>query len=84
MLKVLIILGGIYFIYRHFKSKMLDGMGMDSGSEPQRGAADDVMVQDPECGVYFPLREGVSARINGKTVNFCSTECRDAFLKKQG
>ena len=82
MLKVLIILGGIYFIYRHFKAKMLDGM--DGGPSSQGGQADDVMVQDPECGVYFPLREGVPAKVNGQTVHFCSAACRDAYVKKKG
>ena len=80
MLKILIIVGGIYIIYRHFKSKMLSEMDTGASAGPQQ--ADDVMVQDPECGVYFPLREGVPAKINGNTVHFCSAACRDAYLKK--
>ncbi|WP_300673803.1 hypothetical protein [Desulfoluna sp.] len=83
MVKILIILAVIYFGYRHLKNKMLGDMGMD-GSQGNAGQAstDDVMVQDPECGVYFPLREGVPGLVNGKNVNFCSTKCRDAYMKK--
>ena len=82
-MKVLIILAIIYFVYRHFKGKMLESMGSanDSCSRAQ-GSADDVMVQDPECEIYFPLRDGVPGMVNGKSINFCSTECRDAYMKK--
>lgn len=82
-MKILIILAIIYFVYRHFKNKMLEGMDM-GGGQRKKGptSADDVMVQDPECGVYFPLREGVPGRVNGESLNFCSTECRDAHMKK--
>jgi len=83
VLKVLIILAIIYFGYRHLKNKMLGDMGAGGGQNGTRqGHADDVMVQDPECGVYFPLREGVPGMVNGETLNFCSTTCRDAYLKK--
>lgn len=82
MIKVLIILAIIYFGYRHLKNKMLGDMGMGDQRGSAQGKADDVMVQDPECGVYFPLREGVPGNVGGKTVNFCSTKCRDAYMKK--
>ncbi|BCS94683.1 hypothetical protein DSLASN_03150 [Desulfoluna limicola] len=82
-MKVLIILAIIYFVYRHFKNKMLGDTGM-AGGQSQKGptSADDVMIQDPECGVYFPLREGVPCNLNGESLSFCSTECRDAYMKK--
>jgi hypothetical protein len=81
--KILIILAIIYFVYRHFKNKMLGDMSMGGGQHTKGPtSADDVMVQDPECGVYFPLREGVPGMINGDSVNFCSTACRDAHMKK--
>lgn len=81
MIKVLIILGVIYYIYRQLKAKMLGDMGGGPQGTASRNT-DDVMVQDPECGVYFPLRERVAGVVNGESVNFCSTECRDAYMKK--
>lgn len=82
-MKILIILAIIYFVYRHFKNKMLGDMGMDGGQRQKEPTnADDVMIQDPECGVYFPLREGVPGMVNGESLKFCSTKCRDAHMKK--
>ncbi len=44
------------------------------------GEIDDVMIKDPYCQVYFPKREGVHLRENGKDLYFCSPDCRDKFL----
>ncbi len=82
-MKGLIILAIIYFVYRHLKEKMLDSIQPSEGSRSEGPeSTDDVMIQDPECGVYFPLRDGVPGRIQGKTINFCSIQCRDAYMKK--
>jgi YHS domain-containing protein len=41
---------------------------------------DDVMVKDPFCQTYIPKRDGIRQTIDGKTVFFCSTQCRDKYL----
>jgi uncharacterized protein len=41
---------------------------------------DDVMIQDPVCGAYFPESRAVFLKANGETLRFCSTECRDRYL----
>lgn len=41
---------------------------------------DDVMVKDPFCQTYIPKRDGIRQVIDGKTVFFCSTDCRDKYL----
>jgi YHS domain-containing protein len=41
------------------------------------------MVKDPQCEVFFPKNEAVRARIGGRDLFFCSTECRDKFLENQ-
>ncbi|MBW1728928.1 MAG: hypothetical protein JRI63_11780 [Deltaproteobacteria bacterium] len=46
------------------------------------GEIDDVMIKDPFCEIYFPKKDGVHLRINGKDLYFCSKECRDKFLEK--
>ncbi len=38
------------------------------------------MVQDPVCGIYISSRGSVTAIKNGKTIHFCSEECRQRFL----
>jgi YHS domain-containing protein len=42
---------------------------------------DDVMIQDPFCEIYFPKKDGVHLRINGKDLYFCSEDCRDKYLE---
>jgi YHS domain-containing protein len=35
--------------------------------------------QDPVCGVFVTRGDAVSARMGGKQVYFCSTECREKY-----
>jgi len=39
------------------------------------------MVQDPQCGNYFPASDGISANIAGKRHYFCSKKCRNLYRK---
>lgn len=74
----------IYLLYRALKNVM--GIGSNSGGRhelprpPER--IDDLMVQDPYCGVYFPRKEGHRLSYRGKDLLFCSLECREKFLKE--
>jgi len=80
-MRYLIILGLIYFAYRALKSWMLPGgPSKTKVSREPAGEIDDVMVKDPYCEVYFPKRNGVHLKIDGKDLYFCSTECRDKFI----
>ena len=80
-MRFLIILGLIYFVYRAIKSWMLQGGPPKTKvSSEAAGEIDDVMVKDPYCEVYFPKRNGVHLKIDGKDLYFCSTECRDKFI----
>jgi YHS domain-containing protein len=40
---------------------------------------DEKMVIDPHCHVYIPKREAITAKIAGKTVYFCSKECKEKY-----
>jgi hypothetical protein len=42
---------------------------------------DGVMLQDPQCKVYFVKSSGVELKANGESLFFCSTQCRDDYLK---
>ena len=44
---------------------------------------DDVMIQDPVCGVYFPQSSAVVLNTDGEVLRFCSTECRDRYLAER-
>ena len=82
-MRLLILLGIIYLCYRVLKSWMLQG-GSPKKTVFNTTAAqmDDVMIKDPFCEIYFPKKDGVHLRTNGKDLYFCSTECRDKFVEK--
>lgn len=82
MLRLLIIAGLIYFLYRAINSwltKHISGTG-ESADNRNSGEIDDIMVKDPQCQVYFPKRKAVRMTTNGQELFFCSAECRDKYL----
>jgi uncharacterized protein len=72
-----------YLAYRVVKSWLMRSLQSPGKSDTHNPEIDDVMVKDPECGIYFPRREGVELRQGGQTYLFCSTACRDKFVEKQ-
>lgn len=46
---------------------------------PEKTAAGEEMVQDPQCGTYVPRSLALEQVIEGKTCYFCSEKCRDAY-----
>ena len=42
----------------------------------------DVMVQDPSCETYIPLRDAKRKVFRGKAYYFCSKECLEKFEKE--
>lgn len=40
------------------------------------------MVLDPECGTYVPRNDAVKTQFKGKTLYFCSPDCRDKHQKR--
>lgn len=46
---------------------------------PEKTAAGEEMVQDPQCGTYVPRSLALEQVIDGKTCYFCSEKCRDAY-----
>ena len=41
---------------------------------------DDVMIKDPQCGTYFPRRDGIVLKSKEGDLLFCCPECRDKYL----
>ena len=85
ILLILFVLG--YLLFRMLKSLLggrpgthRSGVGGPSSRATQ---IDDVMVQDPQCGIYFSKREGVELAREGQTLYFCSPECRDRFVESR-
>ncbi len=83
-MKLLILLAIAYLGYKALKSWMLQNTAMGKTvSQKATGEIDDVMVKDPFCEVYFPKRNGVHLRMEGKDLYFCSTRCRDGFVQQK-
>lgn len=40
------------------------------------------MVRDPQCGVFLPRNDALSAVVRGERHYFCSERCRKEFGKK--
>ena len=48
----------------------------------EKTARGEEMVRDPECGTYVPRSDAIKAQLEGKTLYFCSTDCRDKHQKR--
>jgi YHS domain-containing protein len=59
---------------------MQSGLTKNSVSGKTVQEIDDEMIKDPVCDIYFPKKDGVHLRFNGKDHYFCSTACRDKFV----
>ena len=47
--------------------------------------AQDLLVEDPVCGILLPKQQAVRLRQDGRTYYFCSESCCDAFISgKEG
>ena len=80
-MKLLIILVVGYFCYRAMKNWMMSGSPPpDEVSSASAGEIDDVMIQDPVCGVYFPKGSSVGLQYKGEELFFCSQECKAKFI----
>ena len=78
MIRLLIIAGLIYFLYRKYQAWSRSLASKRSNPEE---VIEDIMVQDPYCETYFPKREGVPLRMDGKDLLFCSRKCRDNYAE---
>ena len=84
MIKILILLGVGYLLYRAMKSWMFpDARPPKNVSAKRAGQIDDVMIKDPYCETYFPRRDAVHLNLSGNDLYFCSKECRDKYMARQ-
>lgn len=85
MIRLLIFAALFYFCYRLLKGP-IGSMLKDKlkpSDEEDSSLADAELIKDPQCGAYFMKQKGIEARVEGKTLHFCSRECRDKFLESR-
>jgi hypothetical protein len=74
----------LYLGYRALKGWMAKSLPpQQPGGELDARTADDIMLKDPFCGVYFPKHQGVRLVHEGQELHFCSAQCRDGFILKK-
>jgi len=73
-----------YILYRVVKSLLLPS-SQKSGKQvdPRTGTITDEMVSDPHCHVYIPKHDAIKTKVGGKTLYFCSKECKKKYLQEQ-
>jgi uncharacterized protein len=80
-MKLLILLVVGYLCYRAMKNWLLAASSRENVRSNVAGEIDDVMIQDPVCGVYFPKRNGIGLQYKGEERFFCSQECKTKFVE---
>jgi YHS domain-containing protein len=61
---------------RTFKAQAFEGQDQKPLSDRKVSE----MVRDPVCGVYIAPNEALSVVDKGRTVHFCSSECRQQYM----
>ncbi|MFO7964683.1 MAG: hypothetical protein R6U50_12225 [Desulfobacterales bacterium] len=85
MIRILLILLLLYLAYLAVRMLMVKfGRSSQWGPGKELGKIDDIMIKDPYCQVYFPKKDGVHLREDGKDLYFCSTDCRDKYIEQKG
>ena len=81
MIRFIILAVVVYIFYRALKSWMFPAQeSSKSVSGKEAGQIDDVMIKDPFCEAYFPKRNAVHLKFEGKDLYFCSTACKEQFI----
>jgi len=84
-MRLLILMGLAYIGYRAVKSWLARGpLSSSNAGDEISGRIDDVMVKDPSCETYIPKRNSIQLELKGKTLYFCSAECRDSYVEQNG
>ena len=78
-----------YLIYRVLKSFQIaprqrpeERFPGQRPPDPETGGVED-LIQDPQCGVFFPRSQGVSASVEGRVLYFHNKECRDRYTQSR-
>ena len=80
MIRIIVLLALAYLVYRLLKGWIRGRMIPGRMNPKEAGRIDDVMIKDPQCGVYFPQRDGVVFKSEGRELLFCSQKCRDRYI----
>jgi YHS domain-containing protein len=73
----------VIWLLRNILRSLFSGMNAQVATKPVRPvppvSAGGELKKDPVCGTYVSADTSVTKRINGQTVHFCSSACRDKY-----
>ncbi|MCW5200945.1 YHS domain-containing protein [Desulfobulbus sp. F4] len=80
----LLILGGLLYVFwrllrRQLRDRIQAEFLQQQKEQEKDEAAEDMLVEDPACGILIPKQQAVRLRQDGRTYYFCSESCCDAF-----
>lgn len=78
MIRLILYLLGAYIAYRLLRAWIAPRGNTRRVDSDTVGRIDDVMIKCPQCGSYFPRRDGIELRRPEGDLRLCSPKCRDA------
>ena len=76
----IIILGVLFFIlYWIIKGIFSRPAEKIAGKRGTHIGTEEIMVKDPECGIYVPKSDAITSSLGGQSLYFCSEECLDRY-----
>jgi YHS domain-containing protein len=82
MIRIIVLTILLFILYWIIKGIFLRPSGRIEGKRKTHIGSEEVMVKDPECGVYIPRNDAIATSINGQSLYFCSEECLDRYRLK--
>lgn len=82
MFQLLVLAAVVYALYRWLRRGAAPLRRDRAAARPPAPGPVEEMVQDPACGTWVPLSQAVVLTQGGATRYFCSSECRDKYLKE--
>ncbi|MBU0674377.1 MAG: YHS domain-containing protein [Proteobacteria bacterium] len=69
----------LYIFYRLIRGGISSKADHDKNSTDS--TAQDILVEDPVCHVYIPMKQAIHVHHNGADFFFCSPDCRHKYLE---
>ena len=72
-----------YFLYRLVRGYLGSSQKrrQEFGHWTEGETVADEMVKDPQCNTYFPKKEMIPYKIDGKIVYFHNEECKSEYIR---
>ena len=84
MVRIIIIGIVLILAYLLLKKFLFPSGRLGDRRRDERKIKGEDLVEDPHCHTYVPVSDAFRAKVDGKTLYFCSEECYRKFREKGG